>query len=115
MISYIKGTVIFKDSDYIILETGGVGYKVFVPEALYMQAKEGQEGFEVFCSLQLRKDETLELYGTPSFEALKLFEVFRDVSGIGPTAAMLLSSLGKPEQIKKAIDQRNVASFRGVN
>ena len=114
MISYLKGKVILKDSDYIILETGGVGYKVFVPEALYMQVKEGQEGFEVFCSLQLRKDETLELYGTPSFEALKLFEVFRDVSGIGPKAAMLLSSLGKPEQIRKAIDQRNIAFFKGV-
>jgi len=114
MISYVKGKIIWKDSDYIILETGGVGYKVFVPEALYVQAKEGQEGFEVFCSLQLRKDETLELYGAASFEALKLFEVFRDVSGIGPKAAMLLSSLGKPEQIRKAIDQRNITFFKGV-
>jgi len=114
MISYLKGKILLKDSDYIILETGGVGYKVFVPEALYVQAKEGQEGFEVFCSLHLRKDETLELYGAPSFEALKLFEVFCDVSGIGPKAALLLSSLGKPEQIKKAIDQRNITFFKGV-
>lgn len=114
MISYLKGKVILKDSDYIILKTGGVGYKVFVAEALYGQAEEGQEGFEVFCSLKLRKDETLELYGAASFEALKLFEVFCDVSGIGPKAAMLLSSLGKPEKIREAIDQRNITFFKGV-
>ena len=68
----------------------------------------------MFCSLQIRKEETIELYGLPSFETLKLFEVFRDVSGIGPKAAMLLSSLGKPEDIRKAVDQRNIAFFRGV-
>lgn len=114
MISYLKGNILVKDSDYIILQTNGVGYKVYVPEPLFTQAKEGQEDFELFCSLQIRKDETLELYGVPSFEALKLFEAFRDVSGIGPRAAMVLASLGKPEDIKKAIDQRNTAYFRGI-
>ena len=113
MIAYLKGNILLKDSDYIILQTGGVGYKVFVPEGLFMQLRQGEEA-EVFCALQIRKDETLELYGVPSFEALKLFEAFRDVSGIGPKAAMVLSSLGKPEDIKKAIDQRNTAFFQGI-
>lgn len=112
MIAYLKGKIVEKDSDYIILETGGVGYKVFVPETLYMQLKQGQEQVEVFCALQLRKDETIELYGLPSFEALKLFEVFRSVSGIGPKAAMLLTALGKPQDITRAIEQRNTAFFR---
>ena len=114
MIAYLKGNILLKDSDYIILQTNGVGYKVFVPEVLFMQIKEGKENFEIFCSLQIRKDETLELYGVPTFEALQLFEAFRDVSGIGPKAAMVLSSLGKPEDIKKAIDQRNTAYFQGI-
>ena len=112
MIAYLKGRVLLKDADYIILETNGVGYKVFVPQTLYMQLKEGQENVELFCALQVRKEETMELYGVASFEALKLFEVFREVSGIGPKAAMLLTSLGKPEAITKAIDQRNTAFFR---
>ena len=112
MISYLKGRILLKDSDYIILEINGVGYKVHIPEALYMQAREGQENVELFCALQIRKDETIELYGLPSFEALKLFNAFRDVSGIGPKAAMLLSSLGNPETIKKAVETRNVAFFR---
>ena len=114
MISYLKGNILRKDSDYIILQTAGVGYKVHVPEVVFMQCKEGQQDFEVFCALQIRKDETLELYGVPTFEALKLFEAFRDVSGIGPKAAMVLSSLGKPEDIKKAIDQRNTLYFKGI-
>ena len=114
MISYLKGKILLKDSDYIILETNGVGYKVFVPEPLYLQLKEGQEQVEMFCALQVRKEETIELYGLPSFEALKLFEVFRDVSGIGPKAAMVLASLGKPADTTKAIEQRNTAYFQGI-
>src|SRR3989344_2763464 len=99
MIAYLKGKVFLRDSEYIILETGGVGYKVFVPQNLISQFEVGQEA-EVFCALQLRKDETLELYGVTSSEALKLFQVFRDVSGIGPKAAMTLASLGKPEDVR---------------
>jgi Holliday junction DNA helicase RuvA len=114
MISYLKGRILRKDSDYIILETGGVGYKVFVPEILYSQFKEGQEEAELFCALQIHREETLALYGLPSFEALKLFEAFREVSGIGPKASMILASLGKPEDIKKAIDQRNTLFFKGI-
>lgn len=114
MISYLKGKVLLKDSDYIILQTGGVGYKVYVPEPLYAQITEGQEDFEIFCSLQIHREETMELYGLPSFEALQLFEAFRDVSGIGPKAAMVLASLGRPEDVKKAIDQRNTAYFKGI-
>jgi len=114
MISHIRGKVLCKGSEYIILETNGVGYKVFLPEALRAQFTEGQEQAEIFCALQVRKDETLELYGLPSFEALKLFEVFRDVSGIGPKAAMVLASLGKPEDIRKAIASRNTGFFRGI-
>jgi len=114
MISYLKGKVILKDSDYIILETNGIGYKVFVPEMMIVQLRGEQSDVEVFCSLQIRKEDTIELYGLPSPELLKLFEMFRDVSGIGPKAAMLLTSLGKPEDIKRAIDQRNTQFFRGV-
>jgi holliday junction DNA helicase RuvA len=114
MISYLKGNILWKDSDYIILQTNGVGYKVFVPENVYAQCKEGQEHFEIFCSLQVRKEETIELYGVASFEALKLFEVFRDVSGIGPKAAMVLASLGKPEDIKRAVDEQNTSYFSGI-
>ena len=114
MISYLKGKILFRGSEYIILETNGVGYKVFLPGAVLLQFAEGQEGAEIFCALQIRKDETMELYGVPSFEALKLFEVFRDVSGIGPKAAMVLASLGKPEDIRKAIVSRNTGFFRGI-
>jgi len=114
MISYLKGKVLVKEADYIILETQGVGYKVFFPQTMSPDLGEGQDEVEMFCALQVRNEETIELYGLPSFESLKLFGVFRDVSGIGPKAAMILASLDKPEKITEAIDQRNVAFFHGI-
>ncbi|MBI2452691.1 MAG: Holliday junction branch migration protein RuvA, partial [Parcubacteria group bacterium] len=58
MISYLKGAVIAKGSDYIILEAGGVGYKVFVGEKRIASFALGQTA-ELYCYLYLRKDETL--------------------------------------------------------
>jgi len=114
MISYLKGKILLKDSDYIILEVNSVGYKVFVSESMLAQVTEERGDFEVFCFLKIRKDDTIELYGLPTFEALKLFEMFCDVSGIGPKAGLLLSSLGSPEEIRKAIESRSTEFFSGV-
>src|SRR3989344_5325472 len=57
MISYLKGTIIAKGSDYIISEAGGVGYKIFVGERRIASFIQGQTS-ELYCYLYLRKDET---------------------------------------------------------
>ena len=113
MISYLKGLVIAKGSDYIILEAGGVGYKVFVGEKRITSFAPGQTA-EVYCYLYLRKDETLELYGMDSLESLELFETLKGISGIGPKASLAICSLGTRNLMQEAISKGNASYFSSV-
>lgn len=113
MISYLSGTILLKAPDYIILEVGNVGYRVFLGEKVLEGLKEGSS-FSIFCHLYLRKDETLELYGLESPEHLRLFEMLNDVSGVGPKAALAMASLGSVEEFKKALAQQDEKFFSGI-
>jgi holliday junction DNA helicase RuvA len=114
MISYIKGTVIARGPDYIITDTGGVGYKIFLAVNLLNSFPVGKEA-ELWCHLHIRQDETLELYGLESPEMLELFETLKGISGIGPKAALRLSSLGTKEQLQGAIEKGDASFFAGVH
>ena len=114
MISYIKGMVITRGPDYIITDTGGIGYKVFLAANLINTFSVGKEA-ELYCHLHIRQDETLELYGVESPEMLELFETLKGISGIGPKAALRLSSLGTREQMRDAIEKGNASFFAGVH
>jgi Holliday junction DNA helicase RuvA len=114
MISYVKGTVIARGPDYIITDTGGVGYKIFLAANLQNSFPVGKEA-ELWCHLHIRQDETLELYGLESPEMLELFETLKGISGIGPKAALRLSSLGTKEQLREAIEKGDASFFAGVH
>lgn len=114
MISYIKGTVIARGPDYIITNTGGIGYKVFLATNRINAFVVGKEA-ELWCHLHIRQDDTLELYGVESPEMLELFETLKGISGIGPKAALRLSSLGTKEQLREAIEKGDASFFAGVH
>lgn len=113
MISYLKGKVIAQGPDYIITDVGGVGYKVQVAESRASSYFVGSEA-AVYCYLHFRREETLELYGVESPQALELFETLNSISGIGPKAALAISSLGTMAQLKAATEKGEAAYFARV-
>ncbi|MCK5332258.1 Holliday junction branch migration protein RuvA [Candidatus Parcubacteria bacterium] len=98
MISYLKGKIIFKSENFIILLAGNVGYKVF----LLSYEDKVEDEVEFFTYLNVRED-ALTLYGFSSFSELELFEHLISISGIGPKAALGILSLADPETVKVAI------------
>ena len=114
MISYLKGKVIAQGPDYIITETGGVGYKVYVAANRLSSYSLGQE-VELYCYLRLKREETMELYGVESPQALEVFETLNSISGIGPRAALAISSLGSMEQLKTATEKADASYFARVH
>ena len=113
MISYIKGKIISKGPDYIITEAGGIGYKVYVAEKHLSSLLAGKEA-ELYCHLHLKREQTMELYGMESSQALQVFETVNNISGIGPKAALNIASLGTMEQLKQAIEKGDAAYFAKV-
>lgn len=98
MIAYLKGKIIFKNENFIILLSGSVGYKVFM---LSCQNKIDDET-EFFTYLNVKED-SLTLYGFMSYQELELFEHLISISGIGPKAGLGILSLADSETIKIAI------------
>jgi len=106
MISYLKGKIIYKGKEAIILNTNGIGFKVFLAPKILEKIPNVGEEFEVFCVLYIRK-EKLELYGQLNEQGLETFKILDKVSGIGPKIALALSSLGSLEEIKRIIESRD--------
>lgn len=108
MIAYLKGTILEKGLTYIILENGGVGYKVFVtPEAL--ESKIG-DTIALFTYHKV-SDDGQSLYGLPDFSTLQFFELLITVSGVGPKVALAILSAAKVDAVRQAIANQDAAAF----
>lgn len=115
MIGSLRGEIIEISTSWILLEVGGVGYRVQIPLSLLSLLKQGQEQF-VYIHEQLRED-THELYGFLSSQDLALFTKLLSVSGVGPKVAMTLLSMGSADTVQRAVmsgDLESLTSLPGV-
>ena len=102
MFRYIKGTIETKLSQSVVVECGGVGFEMAVPQnsRLYL-APEGSE-VTVFTYMSVREDD-ISLFGFDDEDGLLLFEKLITVNGIGAKAAMAILSAMPASEVKKAI------------
>lgn len=102
MFAYLRGVLKRKMADCIILDVGGVGYRVYTAMTpLYHQCEAGQE-VTVYTHLSVREDR-LALFGFFCEEELKMFEQLISVSGVGPKAALALVGTIPPSQFGLAV------------
>lgn len=101
MIAYLRGAIIHKAFNYLVLETGGLGYKIYASPNLINDLKAGAEA-EIYTYHVVRED-TSDLYGFKSFADLELFEMLLTVSGIGPKSAASILATASPSDVKEAI------------
>lgn len=112
MISYIEGTIKIKGTNYIVVVTGGVGYKIHVPGYIFSAAAAGST-IALFIHTYVKED-ALDLYGFMSPEELGLYELFLGVSGIGPKTALAIFGSGKMTAIKEAVIKGDIEFFTAV-
>jgi len=112
MISYIKGAITFKNPTFIIVETGGIGYKVNISLHTYGKIEKA-ETIKILTHLQVKED-SHTLYGFAEGAERKLFRHLISVSGIGPSTAQTMLSSMSPEEARSAIIGENVAAFKTV-
>ncbi len=112
MIYFIKGKVLNKKKDYIILEHQGIGFKIYLSEKNLERLREGEEK-TIYTHLAFRNDK-IELYGVLSQEELYLYQILERISGIGPKGALILASVGSLQDFKKAIEEGNLDFFEGI-
>src|SRR3989338_958095 len=113
MISYLKGSIILKKDKFIIVETGGIGYQVFVSSQSMLKLPEIGSDIKLFC-FQNVKEDALDLYGFLTYDELDFFEVLMEIRGVGPKSALDIASLGSLEKIKDKILAGDVKIFQGI-
>lgn len=101
MIAYLKGQVLAKNNNYLILGVNDVGYKLFATEAFLASLKVTAIQ-EFYISHQVR-EEASDLYAFKDLEELDMFELLLSVSGVGPKSALAVISLASPADIKEAV------------
>jgi len=112
MIASISGNITQVDTGSLVVEVGGVGLLIYVPDPLSDQAKSGQTVF-LHTYLVVRQD-ALSLYGFDTQEGRDYFKLLLGVSGIGPRLAVTILSTLTPESIRRAVFSEQPEIFSRV-
>lgn len=102
MIGSLRGTVLERSpSGEVLIEVGGVGYRVAVPSGVLAVLEPGEAAF-LFTHLIVR-EEVLDLYGFPDREHRSTFEVLMASPGVGPKLALGILSVHSPNALRRAV------------
>ena len=104
MIAAVRGQVIARGPDHVVVDVRGLGYKVFVPR--HPTADE-----VLLHTHQVVREDGQFLYGFESREELALFEMLIGVSGVGPKAALAILSVARPAEVAGAIASGDAAAL----
>ena len=110
MISYIKGRLEIKSKDYIIVDVGGIGYKIFMSETAINELEKGTE-VKVFTYMRVREDD-ISLYGFLNNEELVTFELLISVGGVGAKSAISILSNITPSKFALAVITNDVNTLK---
>ena len=113
MIGRLRGVIVEKGTDTIVLEVGGVGYVVAVtPRTLTDLPGFGEEAV-LHTHLHVREDQ-LALYGFDAAADKDLFGLLLGVSGVGPKVAMAILATMTYEQLSIAVAADDIAALTSV-
>ncbi len=102
MFAYLNGKIADKANNYVVIDVGGVGYKVFMSSKAIEGLKEIGEIQKVYTYYYVRED-NISLYGFLSNEELRMFELLLSVSGIGAKSALGILSEVTPSSFALAV------------
>lgn len=102
MIGSIRGKIIFSSVKFLILEAGGVGYKIHVSSDTLAKTKKIGDNLLFWVHTHVRED-MLDLYGFAERSELEFFEMLIGISGIGPRGALAILEIAPIETLRKAI------------
>jgi Holliday junction DNA helicase RuvA len=101
MISYIKGEVVKKGIDYIILDNNNIGYYINTSLSTLNKINEKEKAL-ILTYMHIRED-IMALYGFLSSDEIELFKKLISVNGIGPKAGLSVLSTYEANTVKEII------------
>ena len=113
MIAHLRGTLLEKHPNRVIVDVNGVGYDVFVPLSTFYGL--GDTGSETALRIHTHvREDALLLYGFATLLEQELFERLIGVSGIGPKVALAVLSGIEPQELIRAIERGDIARLTSI-
>ncbi|MGN1326631.1 MAG: Holliday junction branch migration protein RuvA [Clostridia bacterium] len=110
MIAYLKGNIVMKLEEYIVLEVQGIGYKIYMSKTSIDKLEQGKET-KVYTYLKVREDD-ISLFGFTTNEELHTFELLISVGGIGAKSAITILSNITPSKFALAVITNDVNTLK---
>jgi holliday junction DNA helicase RuvA len=112
MIASLRGRIVARRLDGVVLDVGGVGYLV---QTTVRALRKGQGGEEVTLDTYLHvREDALQLYGFAEPAERELFELLLSVSGVGPKVALAIVSNSTPSDLRRAIALDDTTRFLAI-
>ena len=87
MLAYIKGSLEMKMTDYVVIDVGGLGYKVYMTTTDMDNLGKIGDVVKVYTYYRVREDD-VSIFGFNTNEQLRMFELLLSVSGVGAKTAL---------------------------
>lgn len=91
MLAYIKGSLEIKNNDYVVIDVGGLGYKVNMSKKALNNVGNIGDIIKVYTYYRVREDD-ISIFGFNTNEELRMFELLLSVSGVGAKVALTILS-----------------------
>ncbi len=112
MISILRGIVASVGLDHIDVVVGGIGFRVHVTPA-FAQGSAHDEEITVYTSMIVRED-SMTLYGFESCDERDVFTTLMSVSGIGPKIALAALAVLRPDDLRRAVRDQDLATLQRI-
>ena len=113
MLAYIKGILEMKITGYIVIDVGGLGYKVFMSETGIEKLGNIGEQVKVHTHYRVREDD-ISIYGFNTLEELKMFELLINVSGVGAKTALAMLAVCEPSDFALAVISEDIKTLTQI-
>jgi Holliday junction DNA helicase RuvA len=113
MIASVRGTVLVRRPDHVVVECSGVGYRLAV-SANSMRTVPAVGAETLLHTHLILRDDGMNLYGFASEEERELFLLLTQVQSVGPKVALAVLSGGTPRDLMNAIASADTARFQAV-
>ena len=116
MIGFVRGNLVEKCSDHVIVDNQGIGYLIYTPESVLNELPPIGNIVKIHTFMYVREDQ-LALYGFLTRDDLEIFKMLIGVSGIGPKGALGILSTIAPNQFRLAVlsgDSKTISKSPGI-
>ncbi len=110
MYAYISGKIADKANNYVVIDNGGMGYKIFMSPSVIEKLPDVGEFQKIHTYYYVRED-VISLYGFLTNEELRMFELLLSVSGIGAKSAIQILSNITPSSFALAVISNEVSKI----